>query len=392
MAPGLLGVVPRSTVSPDPVIPAYDGASLIGLVPGLLAEPGQRPAWFPGPAGAATQVVLLVVDGLGWNQLVPRAHLAPTLAAMSGGPITSVAPTTTATALASIVLGVAPARHGMVGFRLRVGGEGEGGGGDGAQVAEVLNVLRWRTPSGDARTTVPPRQFQPLPAFGGRAVPVVSRMEFAGSGFSDAHLGGSPMTGWATPSGIGVEVGRALAAGEPLVYAYYDGLDKTAHVTGLGEHYDAELAAVDGLAAGIIDRLPPGTALVVTADHGHVEVADGPRMIPAEIVKMTTMVSGEARFRWLHAAPGRAGELLAACREWCGGEAWVRTVNELDAAGWYGGRLDERVRARLGDVALVAREPVAFLEGHDPGEFRLRSMHGSLTADEMWVPLVAAAR
>ena len=68
----------------------------------------------------------------------------------------------------------------------------------------------------------------------------------------------------------------------------------------------------------------------------------------------------------------------------------MRTVDELDAEGWFGGPLDPRARSRLGDVALVARGQVAFLEGADPGESRLVSMHGSLTADEMWVPLLAA--
>ncbi|MDQ6784554.1 MAG: alkaline phosphatase family protein [Actinomycetota bacterium] len=366
----------------DLVLPDYAGASLIGVVPGLLAAAGARPLWFPAPAAAASQLVLLVVDGLGWHQLQARRHLAPTLAAMSGGAITSVVPTTTATALTSIAVGVAPAEHGMVGFRLRVTHPTAG--------PEVLNVLRWRTPTGDARKTVEPQAFQTRPAFGGRAVPVISRMEFAGTGFSAAHLAGSRTVGWATASGIGVEVSRALATGASLVYAYYDGLDKTAHVTGLGEHYDAELMAVDRLVAGLVDRLPPGAALVVTADHGQVEVGPRVRSLPADILALSAMVSGEARFRWLHAAPGRSGELLAACREWCGPEAWVRSVDDLDAQGWYGGPLDGRVRARLGDVALVARAPVGYLEGADPGESRLVSMHGSVTGDEMWVPLLAA--
>ncbi|MDQ2725881.1 MAG: alkaline phosphatase family protein [Actinomycetota bacterium] len=365
-----------------PVLADYGGSSLIGVVPGLLAAPGQRPAWFPEPAASAAQAVLLVVDGLGWRQLATRRHLAPTLAAMAGGAITSVVPTTTATALTSIAVGAAPADHGMVGFRLRVTHPTAG--------PEVLNVLRWRTPSGDARKSIQPHAFQPRPAFGGRPVPVISRMEFAGTGFSQAHLGGGRMVGWATASGIGVEIGRALAAGEPLVYAYYDGLDKTAHVTGLGEHYDAELVAIDGLVAAIIDRLPPGAALVVTADHGQVDVGARARSLPPEILALTAMVSGEARFRWLHAADGRVAELLEACREWCGADAWVRTIDDLDAEGWYGGPLDERIRSRLGDVAVVARGQVAYLEGADPGESRLVSMHGSLTADEMWVPLVAA--
>lgn len=372
-------------VEADPVLPDYHGACLVGVVPGLLAEPGGRPAWFPASVACASQVVLLVIDGLGWRQLATRRHLASTLAAMDGGPITSVAPTTTATALTSIAVGTSPAVHGIVGFRLRVGAPAQAP----AQApGQVLNVLSWRTPAGDARTSVPPGVFQPRPAFGGRPVPAVSRREFAGSGFSDAHLGGARLRGWVAPSGIAVEVGRALAAGEPLVYAYYDGLDKTAHATGLGEHYDAELVAVDHLVASIIDRLPAGAALLVTADHGQVDVGARAVSLPADIVALTSMVSGEARFRWLHAGPGRFDELVEACRAWCGDRAWVRTVDELDAGNWYGGRLDGRVRSRLGDVALVARAPVAFLDGVEPGESRLICMHGSLTADEMWVPLV----
>ncbi|MDQ6838010.1 MAG: alkaline phosphatase family protein [Actinomycetota bacterium] len=383
MPPGVPAALPAPSTVDSPTLPDYAGPNLSGVIPGLLADPGQRPAWFPAPVADAAQVVLLVVDGLGWHQLAARRHLTPTLAAMAGGAITSVAPTTTATALTSIAVGAAPATHGVVGFRLRVTHPSAG--------PEVLNVLRWRTPSGDARKAFDPRVFQPQAAFGGRAVPVISRMEFAGSGFSEAHLGGARMVGWATASAIAVEVGRALGAGEPLVYAYYDGLDKTAHITGLGEHYDAELVTVDGLVAGIVDRLPAGATLVVTADHGQVEVGARAKSLPPQITAMTAMVSGESRFRWLHAAPGRDAELLEACRQWCGPEAWVRTVDDLDAEGWYGGPLDGRVRSRLGDVALVARAPVGYLEGADPGESRLVSMHGSLTADEMWVPLVAVA-
>lgn len=375
---------PAVTSTAGPVLPDYDGASLPGLVPALLRAPGDRPPWLPAPLAEARQVVLLVIDGLGWHQLTTRLGLAPHLAAMVGGPITSVVPTTTATALTSIAVGSRPAAHGVVGFRVRVRPDGDG-------PDEVLNVLGWRTGAGDARERVDPAGFQPLPAFGGRPVPVVSRREFGGTGFTDAHLRGGRLAGYLVTSGIAVEVGRALAAGESLVYAYYDGLDKTAHVTGLGEHYDAELAAIDGLVADVAARLPAGAALAVTADHGQVDVGSMGRTLPPELVQRAALVSGEARFRWLHARPGEAGELADACREWAGEDAWVRTVDELDADRWYGGPLDERCRSRLGDVALVARGRAAFLEGDQNLEHRMISMHGSLTADEMWVPLLAAA-
>ena len=84
----------------------------------------------PEPVAAAEQVVLLVLDGLGWEQLQDRRQLMPVLTRCPAAPITTVAPTTTATALSSIATGLTPAEHGLLGYRMMIGGE-------------VLNVLRW---------------------------------------------------------------------------------------------------------------------------------------------------------------------------------------------------------------------------------------------------------
>jgi len=346
-----------------------------------MAAPGERPAWLPAPARDAEQVVLLLLDGLGWEQLVQRFALAPALADMVGGPITSVVPTTTATALTSVALGQPPARHGVVGYRLRV---------DGPTGDEVLNVLRWRTVSGDARPFVPPQAFQPQPAFAGRGVPVVTRAEFLSTGFTVAHLSGTRQVGWWLPSGMPVEVGRLLAAGERFVYAYYDGVDKCAHISGFDAHYDAELVAADRLVADLRAVLPPGAVLVVTADHGQVEVGSAVAPVDEAVAAHTAMMSGEGRFRWLHARPGEADALAEAARDRYRDEAWVWTVDQLDQGGWFGGPLTATTRRRLGDVALVPYLARAYQDPADTGELRLVCRHGSLTEAEMLVPCLAA--
>ena len=115
------------------VRPALDGASVAGILPALL---GARDAsWLPESVRAARHVVLLVLDGLGWAAIQAHGQLMPNLAAMDGDAITTVAPSTTATALTSIATGLAPAQHGIVGYRMLVGGE-------------VLNVLRWTVRNG----------------------------------------------------------------------------------------------------------------------------------------------------------------------------------------------------------------------------------------------------
>jgi hypothetical protein len=367
-----------------PCLPAYGDHSLADLVPALLdrarhlAE-GTLPAFLAAPVAAASQVVLLVLDGLGEQQLAERPALAPVLSALDGSPLTSVAPSTTASALTSLATGATPAEHGVLGYRLRA-------------AAGVLNVLRWTLDGADARGLVPPHGFCRRPPFLGRRPPVVARAEFAGTGFTEAYLPGADLRGWRVPSSIAVEVRRALAEGVPLVYAYYDGVDKIAHETGLGEHYDAELAAVDRLVGDLLDLLPPGAALVVTADHGQVEVRDEPVRLAPDLLDAVGLLSGEGRFRWLHVPPGAVDDVVAACREAYGHLAWVRTREEVVAEGWLGGRPADDLFERIGDVALAARAPVAFFDPADTGELRLVARHGSLTPAEMLVPLRAAVR
>jgi hypothetical protein len=365
---------------PALTVPDYGGACIDGVVPALLHRAdGNPPRWLPSAAAGADQVVLLVLDGLGWEQLQERASLAPALQAMAGGPITSVAPTTTATALASLTTGRPPAAHGVVGYRVHVG-EGQ-----------VMNVLRWATPTGDARLSVPPDDFQPVPPFEGRPVPAVVRAEFLRTGFTAAVLRGTRLHGWRVTSTLVVEIGRLLAAGESFVYGYYDGIDRVAHDFGLGEHYDAELQSTDDLVAQIAARLPTGATLVVTADHGQVEVGGRVVDLDADLLAETVLLSGEGRFRWLHARSGRAEWLLEEAEQRYGHLAWVRSRQQLEAAGFFGGPLTPPAAARLGDVALVPFEPVAFRDPGDTGESRLVSRHGSLTPAEVLVPLVALA-
>ncbi len=335
----------------------------------------------PEPVRGARQIVLLVLDGLGARQLEARAtRLAPLLGTGGGATVTSVAPSTTAAALTSLATGLAPAVHGVVGYRVAV-------------AEEVLNVLSWRLGGRDARRLVAPRDFQRARPFPGSPVrvPIVSRHDYGPTGFTAAHLGDAPLHGWHTPAGIAVEVRRLLEGGAPFVYAYYDGVDRTAHAFGLGEHYDAELRTVDGLVGDLLDVLPGGAVLVTTADHGQVEVGSSIRVLGDEVMALVTLLSGEGRFRWLHSLPGAKEDLLAICTEQHADVAWVRDAEEIIEEGWLGGVPDDAVRSRLGDVALVPFAPTAFLDPADTGEQRLVCRHGSLTEDEMIVPLLAWA-
>ena len=367
----------------QPTLPDYGGACIDQVVAAALRTgryggAAPAPAWLPAPAVGASQVVLMVLDGLGWHQLKERPGLAPTMNAMAGGPITTVAPSTTATALTSITIGAPPAVHGVVGYRVRVPGD------------RILNILRWKTGDDDARDSVPPEQFQVLEPFAATKAPVVTRADKTESGFTRAHMAGARLYGWRVASTIVATVDALLADGERFVYAYYDGVDKVAHEFGFGPEYDAEVVAADRIVGDVIQVLPAGAALVVVSDHGQVDVGERVISLDPEVADATAFLSGEGRFRWLHARPGGQDRLADAARRHYGDLGWVRTRQEAVDQGWFGGQPTDEVASRLGDVVIAPRRHVAVLDPADPGEQWMRCRHGSLTPEEMVVPLLAS--
>lgn len=357
----------------EPLLPTFSGASTISIMPALTW--GVPSPTIPDSVASADRVVVLVLDSLGWMQLEERRALASVLSSMAGGPATTVAPSTTAAALTSISTGVPPGEHGIVGYRFPAGGT-------------VMNALRWTSPAGDHRDIVSPSAAQPVPTLGGGDWHVVSDRLFVGSGFTEAYLGDAPYHGIWHPSSIVAETRALLDAGHSRIYGYYDGLDHVAHIHGFsGTHFDLELAFCDWLVGAMIDALPTGTALVVTADHGQI---DAHEIVPVDrsCLDLTVQRSGEPRFRWLHAAAGAVDDLAAAAEEAHGHLAWIRTKEQVIDEGWFGPTVTADAAARLGDVALVARAPIGF---DDPGERhadKLVGRHGSLTPAEMLVPVL----
>ncbi|HKN39487.1 MAG TPA: alkaline phosphatase family protein, partial [Acidimicrobiia bacterium] len=346
--------------------------SVSGVVPALL---GRGTAdWLPGCVPGARVTVLLVLDGFGWRAIEAARARLPELGGLEGGPITTVVPSTTAAALTSISSGLAPASHGMVGYRMLLGGQ-------------VLDVLRWKVP--DGRPPDPASVTLVESAFCGRDVPTVVRAEFARTGFTESHMRGVRFVGWRTTATLVTHVARLVAAGEPFVYAYYDGVDKVAHEYGITDgFFPCEQIAADRLVGDLLDVLPGDAVLVITADHGQVQFEQWVTMEP--VAAHVRAYAGDARLRYIYARPGAEGDLLKAAGDAYGGVAWVFGRDQLIDEGWLGPAPPPGdVAARIGDVTLAAKGNVAFADPTHPHETRLRAGHGSLSPDEMLVPLLA---
>ncbi|GAB3861999.1 alkaline phosphatase family protein [Micromonospora andamanensis] len=386
----MTGVVGRARPL-EVVAPGYGGGSLADVLPSALAVLGVPGA--TDPLGLATElsgvrrIAVLLVDGLGWYQIPTAAPYAPTLTgltAASGRPLTSGFPSTTPTSLVTLGTGTAPGAHGVLGFTVRVPG-----------TERVLNHIEWLDGDPD------PLRWQPVPTqlerarAAGVAVTVVSRPEFGGTGLTLAANRGGDYRGAAGVDAVAATTLAALTVGPgpTLVSAYHPDVDRHGHLSGVDSlPWRVAVTELDGLLARLVDGLPPDAALLVTADHGQLDIPDGDRFDLDTDPRLTAgvrVVAGEPRVRYLHVAPGATADVVAAWSAVLGTAARVLTREEAVASGRFGPVTSDHLD-RIGDVVVVCNDTYAVLASRSepPMVSRLVAFHGADTATEMTIPLL----
>ncbi len=337
--------------------------------------------------GTKDRVAVVLVDGLGWHLLPELAVSAPLLASVLAGDtgrLTELActfPSTTPSSLVSLGTGARPGEHGILGFTLNVPG-----------TDRVLNHIRWRDDP-------PHDEGQPLPTWVGRlrhsgiAARAVLPAAFMGSGLTDAAYRGAQFRPTQPTDDYAAELVAELDAAPGLVYGYAADLDTAAHVFGIGsERWHEAAARVDALLIRLVEALPRDATLLVTADHGGLNVAADARVdLDSEprLADGVRVVAGEARVRYLHTEPGAAADVQDAWSEALDGRARVYSREQAAATGMFG-PVDPAHLARLGDVVVVCTGDTAVLaSAHEPPEMaRLIGFHGGPTPAEMAIPLI----
>jgi hypothetical protein len=370
--------------APGFVEPAYGERSLGDVVPAVAAALGVPIG--PAPTGLvlpdAPSYVVFLVDGLGSRLLERYAHAAPYLSGLLAGQVSGTAgvPSTTATSLTSLGTGLPPGAHGLVGFTSRVPG-----------TEKLLNALFWDK-------DIDPREWQPhQTAFArlgaaGVLVTVVNKREFRGSGLTVAAHRGADYVG---ADKVGERIAAAVAASTQrpsLTYLYDGDLDWTGHRHGVASSpWLQQLSMVDAEAEQLREALPAHTRLVVVADHGmvdspaehRVDVDDHP-----ELRDGLALLGGEARFRHLYCRNGAVDDLVATWTELLGDRAEVMTRETAITRGWFGA-VQPSVLPRLGDVIVASTGDHGIFSTVDFSyEKSLVGLHGSLTPDEMLIPIL----
>jgi predicted AlkP superfamily pyrophosphatase or phosphodiesterase len=250
-------------------------------------------------------VGVLLVDGLGYHALPVAAKRSPVLADILAGrlagasvrPITTGFPSTTPTSVVSLGTGAAPGAHGLVGFFLNIPG-----------TDTVLNHIQW----GDEPD---PLRWQPLgtqfdrAARAGIFARVVGRPEFRGTGLTSAAYRGAEFVESTDVDSLAARMLEGMSRRPSIVYGYLPDVDKAGHRYGNNSPQWMDAAAdVDRLLTLLIDGLTPGSALVLTADHGQLDIPADRRFdldVDQRLRAGVRVVAGEPRVRYLHTCPGR---------------------------------------------------------------------------------------
>ena len=391
-------IVPSWLDDPALTLPDYDGGGLVNLMSSIATALGGGSPYPPlavlppESLADARHLVLLVIDGLGFQYLSSRdgalrRHLR--------GQMTSVFPSTTASAIPSFLTGLAPQQHGLTGWNMYF-----------REIGAIAAPLPFRFRAGrhalrDAGIT-PAQLFGLTPLFDRLPLPchVVSPKPIIHSDFNVALSGKAQRHAYETLDEMFAVIAGILRSDAPrsYVYAYWPQLDSLAHEHGIHSDAVAEaFAALDAAFARLLDTAHGSDSLVIaTADHGFIDTTveatidldDHPELRETLLLPLC----GEPRMAYAYVRAGRERQFENTVRGRLADRVHLIRSEDVLRQGWLGpGTAHPALQDRLGDYVLIPRGQT-ILRDWLKGEERHThiGVHGGLSAAEMIVPLVVA--
>ncbi|GAA1370399.1 alkaline phosphatase family protein [Catellatospora chokoriensis] len=370
-------------------------SDLAKILPGVATSFGVP--GFADPLGithqiaGARRVALLLLDGMGWHnvpadpQRTPAFHAVMTGRLGTARPISTGFPSTTATSIVSLCTGALAGEHGILGYTLNV-----------PESDRVLVHTRW-TDDPD------PQIWQPVPSIldalraADIAVTIVNRPDLAHSGLTQVTTGQRGYVMAPDPEALAEGMIAAVRRERrSFVYGYYSGMDSAAHLHGNSSAQWWKAAeTADILVQRLVEGLPPDAALIITADHGQLDIPASRRIDiddDADLCKGLRVIAGEARVRYLYTEPGATRDVHERWTEKLGSVAQVLLRDQVVERGLFGLVRDQH-RARIGDVVAICEDDWALVatKREPAAESRLIGMHGGMTPIEKQIPLITVA-
>ncbi|WP_018992309.1 alkaline phosphatase family protein [Aromatoleum toluclasticum] len=381
------------------VLPDYRNGGLFGLIRNVRAYLDGHPWHAPGPSAPPApdatprKLVFILIDGLG-DMFLQRTGAEGTLLAHRTGRLTSVFPSTTASAVTTTMTGLPPARHGLTGWFIhdrRFGGV----------IAPLPAIQRGGAPLRGPLAV--PRLFAYRTLFQRCKRPAVfiSPRDLASSPYSRRHSRGASTVGYKGLQGMIDAIAATIGASGShpiLVHAYYPTFDGLSHAYGCNsKEVHTHFERIDAAFGQLLERLRgSGTDIVLTADHGFID-SPPERVIDLDALPgLQTLLAaplfGERRTAFCAVRRGAERDFERMARECLTGKAAVTRSEDLIGLGVFGpGKPHRRLQERVGTHVLLM-EPGWTIRDHVAGEqeHAMIGVHGGLSPDEMWIPLIQA--
>lgn len=347
----------------------------------------------------AQVVVSVILDGVGWRRLeLLRAEglvdLAPFLDGGRYLPLTSVFPTTTTAALSTLSTGESPVVHGVLGYKLFR-----------PELGTIVDMIKLAPPAGREdsleKLGLSPEKILPVPTLyqrlSAQGIPSILFLPryIADSGLSKVlYQGVSRIVPFLTASDLLMLLREALKNSErALLSVYWPSIDSLAHTYGPRcEAFSLELAHILSVLARLLSSSPRDFVLFVTADHGFYEADPERDMVncAAQAALREALLFppvGDPRAAYFFLKRGKEGLVEKFFAEFFPEDFLILPVEEgLRRHLWGLEEVRPEVRALMGDLVAISKRRKFVLWPTE--EFKLRGLHGGLTPDELYVPLI----
>jgi len=399
-------------LSPGNLKPSYSGYGIFNIPSTISNLLGSRTNTAPPLARTIVNydrsystVILLLVDGLGWNLLKSSVqgskNLAELAKAFPPSPITTVFPSTTSTVITTLSTGKAPAEHGIVGYTMYV-----------KQMGSIVSMLDFKNVSSTKDDNIfdkgiTPEEFLGVPTFyqalskEGVQSFVLTKNYLLGSGLSRITHTGAHQNGYVDVGDMFVLLRKLLESHRGLrkyIFVYWPSVDTASHIFGpWSEESAAEIRSLFfSLKEEFISKLTPelsrDTLMMITADHGQSYIPDEgvfDASSDKELMDMLVMPpTGDSRTVFLHVKEGLKGRVEEHLRKRFGEAFNCMDVDRIIEAGLLGpGEKKKGLRDSLGDTTIVMDAgKVIFYPFKIGSSYNQRGAHSGLTEDEILVP------
>ena len=326
---------------------------------------------------------VVLVDGLGSANLRLRSGHAPFLANQLkiDGSITCGFPSTTVASLASFSTGVKPGEHGLVGYQIFD-----------VDRRQNLNLLTGISGEREAKTLQPAITVSERASEAGVDCYFVGPAEYEASGFTSATMRTAK---YVPAKSINDRIAAAKTLlkqkNKSLIYLYVPELDQRAHAFGSksGEWVE-KLEDLDLAIRNLVTDLPSSCGVLLTADHGIVDVSPDKQIYIDELeLQGLVSVGGDPRVLFLYFDEKPASETIDILRNFLGKRAIVATKQDIVSAGWYGMVTADALK-RIPDIFLITvGEAAIYHRGYAKAKsLSMIGQHGSISDDELYVPLL----